>query len=78
MEVILFFETDDQNHGDNKYFIHGCPDDILRSEGYTIRVHGKTHGSHPMEDKMRPSSALIDTLIAYVQLLQSIVQVFKW
>ena len=43
---------------------------------FNNRVRAKTHGSHPMEDKMKSRSALMDTLITYVQLLQCIVQVF--
>ena len=40
------------------------------------RVRAKRHGFLPKEDLMKSSNALMDTLIAFIQLLSSKVQVF--
>ena len=48
---------------------------VVVRAGRSHVVHGKTHGPHPREDKMKSSSALTDTLIACVQLSKSVAQV---
>ena len=39
-------------------------------------MRAKRHGHHPEEDLMKSSNAIMNTLIAFIQLLSSRVQVF--
>ena len=40
------------------------------------RARAKRHGHHPKEDLTKSNNAIMDTLIAFIQLLSSRVQVF--